>query len=88
MTEAQAHSTQAVTCFACPQPATGIARRWLGDQDGDWDGEVDSCDEHRDPQHWTQRTAAIFTRVARRVSREARDAVADIAQEFIEEGLD
>jgi hypothetical protein len=88
MTEAQGQGTQPVTCFSCPQRATGITRRWLNDQDGDWHGEVDSCDEHRDPQRWTQRTAALFARIARRVSREARDAVADIAQEFIEEGLD
>lgn len=88
MKETEDQVSQAVTCFACPQPATGIARRWLDDQDGDWDGEVDACDEHREPERWSQRAVAIFARVARRVSRVARDAVAGIAQEFIEEGLD
>lgn len=88
MKETEDRGSQAVTCFACPQPATGIARRWLNDQDAEWDGEVDACDEHREPEHWTQRTADLFARVARRVREVSREAVEDIAPAFIEEGLD
>ena len=44
------------TCFACPQPATGATRAQA-------DGhacEVDTCDEHRDAERWTERTRALL----------------------------
>jgi hypothetical protein len=71
------------TCFACVQPATGTTRAPA-------DGtvcEADTCDEHRDPARWTERTRALFARVARRVGEVSRDIVSDIAEDLIDDAM-
>jgi hypothetical protein len=71
------------TCFACAQPATGTTRAPA-------DGiacEADTCDDHRDPARWTERTRALFARVGRRIGEVSRDAVSDIAEELIDDAL-
>jgi hypothetical protein len=71
------------TCFACPQPVTGTT---LAPVDGQT-CEADTCDEHRDPVHWTQRTRALFALVARRLGEVSREAMSDIAEDLIDEAL-
>lgn len=77
-----------MSCFACSEPATATVRRPMDGQDGAWECEVDACDGHREPEHWTQRTATLFARVARRVREVSSEALEDIAQDLIEEALD
>jgi hypothetical protein len=50
--------------------------------------EADTCDEHRVPEHWTDRTRALFARVARRLGEVSREAMSDIAEDLIEDVLD
>ncbi len=71
------------TCFACPQPATGMTRARA-------DGhacEADTCDEHRDPERWTERARALFARVARRLGEVAPEVMSDIAEDLIDDAL-
>jgi hypothetical protein len=71
------------TCFACAQPATGTTRAPA-------DGipcEADTCDDHRDPARWTERTKALFARVGRRMGEVSRDVVSDIAEDLIDDAL-
>jgi hypothetical protein len=71
------------TCFACPAPATGTTR---AEADG-MGCEADTCDEHRDPVRWTERTRALFARVARRLGEVSREAMSDIAEDLIDDAL-
>jgi hypothetical protein len=49
--------------------------------------EADTCGEHRDPEHWTERTRALFARVARRVGEVSREAASEIAEDLIDDAL-
>jgi hypothetical protein len=49
--------------------------------------EADTCDEHRDPAGWTERTRALFARVARRVGEVSQDVMRDIADDLIDDAL-
>jgi hypothetical protein len=71
------------TCFACTQPATGMTRAPAEGQVC----EADTCDEHRDPAHWTERTRTLFARVARRLGEVSREAMSDIAEDLIDDAL-
>ena len=70
-------------CFACPRPATGTTRARA---DG-MECEADTCDEHRDPEPWTERTRALFARVARRMGEVSRDVMGEIAEDLIDDAL-
>jgi hypothetical protein len=76
-------SVREPTCVACPQPATGTVRSQV-------DGrvcEAETCDEHQDPKHWTDRTRALFARVARGLGEVSREAVSEIAEGLIDDAL-
>jgi hypothetical protein len=49
--------------------------------------EADTCGEHRDPARWTERTRALFGRIARRVGDVSKDALSDIAEDIIDDAL-
>jgi hypothetical protein len=49
--------------------------------------EADTCEEHGDPERWTERTRALFARVARRTREASRDVMSDIAEDLIDEAL-
>jgi hypothetical protein len=71
------------TCFACPRPATGMTRVLADGQTC----EADTCEEHGDPERWTERTRALFARVARRLGEVSREAMSDIAEDLIDDAL-
>ena len=71
------------TCFACSSPATGTTRSSVDGQAC----EADTCDEHRDPEGWPERTRALFARLARRAGEVSRDVVGDIAEDLIDDAL-
>jgi hypothetical protein len=49
--------------------------------------EADTCDEHRDPEGWTERTRASFARIARRIGQVSREVAGDIAEDLIDDAL-
>jgi hypothetical protein len=71
------------TCFACSNLASGTTRSSVDGQDC----VADTCDEHRDPEGWTERTRALFARVGRRMGEVSRDVVSDIAEDLIDDAL-
>jgi hypothetical protein len=73
----------AATCFACPAPATGTT---LARADGQA-CEADTCDEHHDPERWTERTKALFVRVARRLGEVTPEVMSDLAEDLIDDAL-
>jgi hypothetical protein len=49
--------------------------------------EAGTCDEHAEPARWTERTRALFARVARRLGEIAPEVMSDIAEDLIDDAI-